>query len=243
MKLNLLAIAAHPDDAELSCSGILALHKQQGWRTGVLDLTRGELGSRGTAETRAMESALATDILKLDVRENLGFRDGFFQNDETHQRAIITALRKYQPDIVLINAPYDRHPDHGKGAQLAKDACFLSGLLKIETVDNGASQSPWRPKRVFHYIQDQHIEPDIILDISSVFEQKMDSIKAYATQFFSGEGDGPKTYISAENFLSSVENRCCDFGKRIGVKYGEGLLNTAGLGLRSLDALILPELV
>lgn len=243
MKLNLLAIAAHPDDAELSCSGILALQKQHGWKTGILDLTRGELGSRGTAETRAVESAKASEILKLDARENLGFRDGFFQNDETHQRAIITMLRKYQPDIVLINAPYDRHPDHGKGAQLAKDACFLSGLLKIETLDNGTPQTHWRPKRVFHYIQDQHIEPDIVLDITSVFEQKMESIKAYGTQFFSGDGNGPKTYISVENFLSSVENRCRDFGKRIGVKYGEGLVSTAGLGLRSLEALILPELV
>lgn len=243
MKLNLMAIAAHPDDAELSCSGILALHKQQGWRTGILDLTRGELGSRGTAETRAEESALASSILQLDARENLGFRDGFFQNDEIHQRAIITMLRKYQPDIVLINAPHDRHPDHGKGAQLAKDACFLSGLLKIETIYEGELQKQWRPKRVFHYIQDQHIEPDIILDITSVFEQKMESIKAYATQFYSNKGVGPKTYISGENFLSSVENRCRDFGKRIGVTYGEGLVNTAGLGLRSLDALILPELV
>lgn len=237
-----MAIAAHPDDAELSCSGTLLLHKKLGQRTGILDLTRGELGSRGTVETRAAESQRANDILQLDMRENLEFRDGFFKNDEVHQLGIIRVLRQYQPDIVLINAPSDRHPDHGKGAALAKDACFLSGLVKIDTQNEGASQAPWRPKRVFHYIQDQYIEPDFILDITSVFEEKMESIRAYSTQFFSTSIEGPATYISNETFLQSIENRCRDFGKRIGVKYGEGLLNTAALGLPSLAPIVLPEI-
>lgn len=242
MKLDLLAIAAHPDDAELSCSGILMLHKNLGQHTGILDLTRGELGSRGSADIRAQESAAAKEILKLDVRENLGFRDGFFTNDETHQRAIIHFLRLYQPDMVLINAPHDRHPDHGKGAQLAKDACFLSGLSKIETLHNGNIQMPWRPKRIFHYIQDQLIEPDFIINISSTFDKKMESIKAYKSQFYSNDSKEPVTYIATESFLEFVENRCKDFGKRIGVKYGEGLINTASLGLESLSPIILPTL-
>lgn len=242
MKLDILAIAAHPDDAELSCSGILALHKELGFKTGILDLTRGELGSRGTPEIRAQECAHSSEILQLDIRENLGYRDGFFKNDEEHQLGIIRILRKYQPNIVLINAPYDRHPDHGKGAQLAKDACFLSGLVKIETHYENQVQPAWRPKRIFHYIQDQHIEPDFIIDISSVFDKKMKSIQAFSSQFYTNTGDGPKTYISSQQFLNFVEGRCQDFGKRIGVQYGEGLLNTAGLGLKSLEQVILPEI-
>ncbi|MBL7774331.1 MAG: bacillithiol biosynthesis deacetylase BshB1 [Chitinophagaceae bacterium] len=241
MKLDILAIGAHPDDVELACSGILILHKQLGYKTGVIDLTRGELGTRGTAETRDIESAKAAEILGLDMRMNLRFRDGFFQNDETHQLALMKMIRKYQPNIVLINAPHDRHPDHGKGAALAKDTCFLAGLSKIETELDGENQKAWRPKRVFHYIQDIHIEPHIIIDVTPVFEQRMESIRAYASQFYNENYDGPKTYISSNNFMNYIESRCRDFGKRIGTEYGEGLVTTAGFGLKSFDDMVLPE--
>jgi N-acetylglucosamine malate deacetylase 1 len=244
MKLDILAFGAHPDDVELSCSGILYSHVQQGKKVGVVDLTEGELGSRGTVQTRYAEAEAASKVLGLSARVNLKMRDGFFTNDEAHQMLIIAQLRKYQPDIVLINAPHDRHPDHGKGAQLLKDSCFLSGLVKIETKhENGEKQAPWRPKRVFHYIQDSFIEPDIIIDISSSFEAKIESIKCYTTQFYSTSEDGVQTYISGKNFLESIEARSIVLGKRIGKRYGEGLLKCeASLGLTSLFDLVLPEI-
>lgn len=244
MKLNILAIAAHPDDIELSCSGTLAVHKNLGQLVGIADLTKGELGSRGTIETRQQEAANASKILNVDVRVNLGMSDGFFKNDEEHQRQLIQVLRTYQPDIVLANAPNDRHPDHGRAALLVKDACFLSGLVKIETMQDGQVQKPWRPKKVFNYIQDLYIEPDFIIDITEVFEQKMNSIKAYETQFFSNTIEGPKTYISSLDFLQTVEYRCRMMGKKIGVKYGEGFLSLHNhIGLRDFSNIILPELV
>jgi bacillithiol biosynthesis deacetylase BshB1 len=243
-KPTILAFAAHPDDVELSGSGTLALHKKRGYKVGIIDLTEGELGSRGNVEIRYQESAASAKILDLDFRENLKFRDGFFTNDEAHQLSIIRMLRKYRPDIVLANAPNDRHPDHGRASQLVKDACFLSGLLKIETSENGRIQNQWRPKKIFNYIQDMYLEPDFIIDITEVFEQKMNSIKAYASQFYSGETEGPQTYISSENFLQSIEYRCRLMGKRIGVKYGEGFLSTHNhIGLHDFSGIILPEFV
>jgi N-acetylglucosamine malate deacetylase 1 len=244
MKLDILAFGAHPDDVELSCSGILHSHVQQGKKVGIIDLTEGELGSRGTVETRYEEAAAASIVLGLSARANLKMRDGFFTNDEAHQLLVIAQLRKYQPEIVLINAPHDRHPDHGKGAQLLKDACFLSGLVKISTKDDdGTEQKPWRPKRVFHYIQDSFIEPDFIVDISNSFEAKINSIKCYNTQFYSNSADGVQTYISGKNFLDSIEARCKLLGKRIGKSYGEGLLKCeASLGLTSLFDIVLPEI-
>jgi bacillithiol biosynthesis deacetylase BshB1 len=244
MKLDLLAIAAHPDDAELACSGTLVVHKRMGLQVGVVDLTAGELGSRGDASTRKAEAKRATEILQLDVRENLGFRDGFFVNDEIHQRALITSIRKYRPDIVLANAPKDRHPDHAKAALLIKDACFLSGLHKIETQFEGQQQEPWRPKKIFNYIQDTYLEPDLTIDISSAFETKINSIKAYGTQFFSGNDDEPVTYISQSDFLETIECRSRLMGKRIGVKYGEGFLSIHNdIGLNDFTSIILPEFV
>lgn len=244
MKLDILAIGAHPDDVELSCSGTLMLHKLKGKRTGILDLTQGELGSRGSVAIRQQESAAAAEILQLDVRENLSYRDGFFSNDEAHQLGIIRMLRKYQPDIVLATAPKDRHPDHGRSSKLIEDACFLSGLLKIETEIDGISQQAWRPKKVFHYIQDQYLEPDFVIDVSSVFEYKLKSIEAYASQFNSKPGDGPLTYISEDDYLNKVQYRNIMMGKKIGVKYGEGFLCLSGsLGLKSFDDIVLPGLV
>lgn len=182
--------------------------------------------------------------MNVDVRVNLGLPDGFFKNDEEHQRKLIQVIRTYQPDIVLANAPNDRHPDHGRAALLVKDACFLSGLVKIETMLDGQVQKPWRPKKVFNYIQDLYIEPDFIIDITDVFEQKMNSIKAYETQFFSSTIEGPKTYISSLDFLQTVEYRCRMMGKKIGVKYGEGFLSLHNhIGLRDFSNIILPEFV
>ena len=244
MKINILAIAAHPDDAELSCSGTLLVHKKLGYTTGIIDMTRGELGSRGSIETRQQESDHSAQILQLDARENLGFRDGFFKNDEEHVMALIQALRTYQPDIVLATAPLDRHPDHGRSSSIIKDACFLSGLLKIETEKDGKAQAPWRPKKIFNYIQDQYIEPDFIIDITHVFDQKMSCIQAYKSQFYSTDLDGPQTYISSEEFLNTVKYRNVMMGKRIGVKYGEGFLALHNqIGLKDFSNMILPNLV
>ncbi|HMN32346.1 MAG: bacillithiol biosynthesis deacetylase BshB1 [Chitinophagaceae bacterium] len=243
MKIDILAIVAHPDDAELSCSGTLMLHKLKGYKTGVVDLTQGELGSRGSVETRQRETSISNQILQLDVRENLSMRDGFFVNDEKHQLAIINILRKYQPSFVITNAPHDRHPDHGRAANLVKDACFYSGLIKIETFHQGEKQNPWRPKKVFQMIQDVFIEPDFIIDISSTIDQKIDSIKAYSSQFIGEENDGPLTYISSKQYIERSLYRSSMLGKRIGVQYGEGFIKTNSIGLNDFSSFILPEFV
>jgi len=238
MKLDLLAFGVHPDDVELSCSGVLLVEKNNGKKTGIIDLTEGELGTRGTAETRYQEAADAAKILGVDARENLQLADGFFKNDEDHQRKVIRIIRKYRPEIVLCNAPEDRHPDHGRSAQLVSDASFLSGLAKIETADNGISQEAWRPKYVLHYIQDRYLKPDFVVDISAVFEKKLEAIKAYKTQFHNPGIDGPQTYISTPDFLDSVIYRYKMFGKMIGVKYAEGFITDKTIGIRDFDSLI-----
>ncbi|MBN8785699.1 MAG: bacillithiol biosynthesis deacetylase BshB1 [Terrimonas sp.] len=241
MKLDILAIAVHPDDVELGCSGVLMTEKQNGKKTGVLDLTRGELGTRGSAETRDLEAAAAAEIMRLDIRENLGMADGFFKNDEAHQRLLIKYIRKYQPEIVLSNALDDRHPDHGRAGHLIKDACFLSGLRKIETKDeNGDSQQHWRPKYIFHYIQDRYYEPDFVYDITEVFERKIQSIRAYSSQFHSQEyhSNEPQTYISTPEFLNSIIGRQAMFGKMIGVPYAEGFKTEKMIGISNFDSFI-----
>lgn len=237
MKVDILAIGAHPDDVELSCSGTLYNHKLKGQKIAICDLTQGELGSRGTIKTRYEEAAAASKILKIDHRVNLKMADGFFENNKENQLKIIEVIRELQPEMVLCNAPKDRHPDHGKGAKIVSDACFLAGLKMIET-----GQAAWRPKRVFNYIQDFYLEPDFIVDISQSMDAKMESIKAYGTQFFSEQGDNEtKTYISSDKFLESIVARARLFGKRIGVEFGEGfLMNNSHLGLRDLDAVVLP---
>ena len=244
MKLDILAIGVHPDDVELGCSGTLINEIRKGKKTGILDLTQGELGTRGTIETRYEEAANAAKIIGVNTRENLKMKDGFFKNDEEHQMKLIAAIRKYQPAIVLANALHDRHPDHGRAGHLISDACFLSGLSKIESKDeNGKAQQRWRPAYVLHYIQDWYHEPDLLIDISDVFEQRMKSIEAYTTQFHTtnDSSKGPQTYISTPDFLESIIARARMFGKRIGVRFAEGFISEKKIGIRSLEALISNE--
>jgi bacillithiol biosynthesis deacetylase BshB1 len=238
MKLDVLAFGAHPDDIELSCAGVLLVEKANGKKVGIIDLTQGELGTRGTVEGRKQEAQNAAKILQVDVRENLKMADGFFQNDETHQRKIITALRTYQPEIILCNAPSDRHPDHGNGAKLVAASAFLSGLKKIETITNGIQQESWRPKYVFNYIQDKLLIPDFVIDVTDVFEKKLEAIKAYVSQFNNTNSTEPETYISTPDFLESVIYRHKWFGKMIGVKYAEGFISEKMIGFKNFDTFI-----
>ncbi len=222
MKLDILAFGAHPDDIELGAGGTIAKAIAEGKKVGVIDLTKGELGTRGTAETRRAEAANAAEILGLSIRENLGFADGFFINDKEHQLEIIKMLRKYQPEIVLCNAIDDRHIDHGKGSKLVSDACFLSGLIKIETKLDDVNQEKWRPKHVYHYIQWKNIEPDFVVDISNFMEIKQKSVDAYQTQFFNSKSNEPETPITSKSFIDSVNYRAKDLGRLVGVDYAEG---------------------
>jgi bacillithiol biosynthesis deacetylase BshB1 len=234
MKLDILAFGAHPDDVELGCSGTIAKEVSLGKKVGIIDLTRGELGTRGSVEIRNSESAMASEILGVSVRENLDMRDGFFINDEAHQLKIIQMLRKYRPEIVLCNAIADRHIDHGKGSKLVSDACFLSGLVKIETELNGEKQHAWRPKVVYHYIQWQNIEPDFVVDISGFLDKKMESVLAYGSQFYDPNSNEPVTPIASKNFLDSVKYRAEDFGRLVGVEYAEGFTTERYLAVNSL---------
>lgn len=242
MKLDILAIGSHPDDVELGCSGTLINEAKRGKKVGIVDLTQGELGTRGTIETRYQEAADAAKIMGLTVRENLKMRDGFFRNDEEHQLQLIKAIRKYQPEIVIGNILEDRHPDHGRAGWLIYDSCFFAGLRQIKTFsDDGKEQERWRPKMLLHYIQDRFYEPDIILDVSDVWEQRMEAVKAYRTQFLPEASTDPLSYISSPEFLDALTARARLLGKRIGVKYGEGFLSKKNIGLKNLDALILQE--
>lgn len=242
MKLHVLAIAAHPDDIELGCAGTLIKHAEAGQAVGIVDLTQGELGTRGTVALRYQEAQLAARIMGVAVRENACMADGFFKNDEEHQRKLIGYIRKYRPEIVLANALEDRHPDHGKGGKLIADACFLAGLRKIITLHEGVPQEPWRPKRVYHMIQDRMLEPTFIVDISSAFSKKMEAIKAYRSQFHDPESEEPMTYISSDRFINTIMYRDALIGKRIGVQYGEGFVSENTPGIASLDDLILPDM-
>ncbi len=238
MKLDILAFGAHPDDVELGCSGTIAKEVSLGKKVGIIDLTRGELGTRGSVEIRDQEAALAAEILGISMRENLNMRDGFFVNDEAHQLEIIKRIRKYQPEIVICNAIEDRHIDHGKGSKLVSDACFLSGLRKIETEHEGVQQEVWRPKVVYHYIQWKNIEPDFVVDISEFMDIKTKSILAYASQFYSENSNEPITPIATKNFLQSIHYRTQDFGRLIGVDYAEGFTTERYVAVKSLGDLI-----
>lgn len=235
MKLDILVLAAHPDDAELGCGGTILKQIASGHKVGIVDLTRGELGTRGTVHTRDQEANASSEILGLSARENLNFRDGFFANDETHQKEVIRVIRKYQPDIVLANAIYDRHPDHGKGGELAFQSCFLAGLNKIETEENGEKQNPWRPRLLYHYIQSQLITPDFVVDISAYWEKKMESVRAFKSQFHDPDSKEPETYISSEGFLKMLEARATELGHAIGVRYGEGFTVRRTIGVDDLS--------
>ena len=240
-KLDILAFGAHPDDIELSCAGTLMAAIAQGKKVGVVDLTKGELGTRGTPELRLEEATKAAAIIGLNIRINLGFADGFFAHDATHQLGIIQVIRAYQPDIVLANAIDDRHPDHAKGAKLVADACFLSGLRKITTTDiNGQAKPAWRPQAVYHYIQDKLMVPHFVVDISAFINQKMAAITAYASQFYNPNPNDPEpaTYISDKNFLERVKNRNADFGKPCGFDFAEGFIANRYVGVTDLFALI-----
>jgi bacillithiol biosynthesis deacetylase BshB1 len=237
MKLDILAFGAHPDDVELGASGTIAKEISLGKKVGIIDLTRGELGTRGTKEIRDAEAKNAAEILGVSIRENLQFRDGFFINDELHQFEIIKMIRKYKPEIVLCNAIDDRHIDHGKGSKLVSDACFLSGLTKIETEVDGLKQEAWRPKHVYHYIQWKNIEPDFVVDITGFMEKKMSSVLAYSSQFYDSNSKEPVTPITSKNFLDSITYRAQDLGRIVGVDFAEGFTVERYLAVNSLDNL------
>jgi bacillithiol biosynthesis deacetylase BshB1 len=236
MKLDILVFGAHPDDAELGAGGTIAKEVANGKKVGVIDLTRGELGTRGTAEIRDEEAADAGKVLGLTIRENMEFADGFFLNDKHHQLAIIRKIRYYRPDIVLCNAVEDRHIDHARGSELVSNACFLSGLIKIDTKLEGDDQwqDAWRPKQVYHYIQWKNLEPDFVLDISDFIDKKMEAIEAYASQFYDPESKEPSTPISSKNFTESVAYRARDLGRMVGVEYAEGFTAERHIGVNRL---------
>ncbi len=237
IKLDILAFGAHPDDVELGCGGTIAKEIANGKKIGIIDLTKGELGTRGDSKTRDKESSDASKILGLEIRENLGFRDGFFINDEIHQLEVIKMIRKYKPEIVLCNAQDDRHIDHPKGAELVSDACFLSGLRKIITKLNGSNQSEWRPENVYHYIQWKNSSPDFLIDISGFIEKKLQAIQAYSSQFFNPNSNEPETLISNKNFISNVINRSADLGRLINVEHAEGFTSKKSIGISHLHDL------
>ncbi|MEM9687157.1 MAG: bacillithiol biosynthesis deacetylase BshB1 [Bacteroidota bacterium] len=238
MKLDILAIGSHPDDVELGCGATIAKEIARGKNTGIIDLTRGELGTRGSAELRAREAEASAKILGVSVRENMGFADGFFVNDKQHQLSLIKMIRKYKPDIVLCNAVTDRHIDHGKGSSLVSDACFLSGLLKIETQLNAVQQDPWRPKHVYHYIQWKNLTPDFVVDVSGYIEKKYEALMAYNSQFYDPESKEAETPISSKNFLDSITYRAQDLGRLIGTAHAEGFTTERYVAIDSLDHLI-----
>lgn len=241
MKLDILVLAAHPDDAELSCSGTIIDQVQKGKKVGIVDFTRGELGTRGTPETREKEAREASKIMGLAVRENLEFEDGFFQNDREHILKIIEIIRRFQPDIVFANALSDRHTDHAKAAKVAHDACFLSGLVKIVTYsDEGKLELPWRPKALFHYIQDYYMKPDMVVDITPHWETRTAAIQAYKTQFHNAkyESNEPETPISSPQFMKFLEGRAREMGRLIGVEFGEGFIKPTPIKVSDFFSII-----
>jgi len=238
MKLDILAFGAHPDDVELGCGGTIAKEIANGKKVGIVDLTRGELGTRGTPELRIKESENASKTIGVEIRENLGFKDGFFKNDESHQLEIIKIIRKFKPNIVLCNAKDDRHIDHPKGADLVVDSCFLSGLKKVKTDLEGKKQDSWRPNNVYHYIQWKNTSPDFLVDISGFEDVKMNAVKCYSSQFYDPSSKEPETLISKKNFLDTIYNRSLDFGRLIGVDHAEGFTTNKAIGVDSINDLI-----
>ncbi len=238
MKLDILAIGIHPDDVELSCSGTLLKHIALGKKVGILDLSRGELGTRGSAELRTKEANEAAKLLGITTRTQLNFKDGFFENNQEHQLQLIQQIRLHQPEIILCNAIEDRHPDHGRAAKLTAEACFYSGLVKIETFENNKLQATWRPKAVYHYIQDVFIKPDFVIDVSDYIEQKHKSIMAYASQFYNPNSNEPQTPISSKEFIESLNSKMSIWGRSIGVPYAEGFTVNRYIGVNNLFDLL-----
>jgi bacillithiol biosynthesis deacetylase BshB1 len=235
MKLDILVLPVHPDDAELGCSGTIAKEIALGKKVGVVDLTRGELGTRGSAEIRDKEAAESAKILGLAVRDNLELPDGFFENNKPHQLKVIEAIRRFRPQIVITNAYHDRHPDHGRASDLVEDSAFLSGLRKIETFYNGEKQQEWRPNLVLHFIQDNYIKPDVLIDVTDYWDKKIESIHAFGSQFYNPEWENePQTYISSPEFIQVIEARAREYGKSINVKFAEGFISRKILGVNDL---------
>ena len=238
-KVDILVLSVHPDDAELGCAGTILKHIALGKKVVIADLTRGELGTRGSAEIRDKEAAASAQILGLTARENLGLPDGFFENTKGYQLKVIAAIRKYQPQIIITNAYHDRHPDHGRASDLVEASAFLSGLRKIETSINGEAQEPWRPELLLHFIQDEYIKPDILIDVTDYWDKKIESIHAFGSQFFNPNWENePQTYISSPEFIQVIEARAREFGKAIGTKYAEGFTSRKILGVDSLFNLL-----
>jgi bacillithiol biosynthesis deacetylase BshB1 len=238
MKLDILAFGAHPDDVELSASGTLISHIRKGFKCGIVDLTRGELGTRGNAEIREQEARRASEIIGIHARECLNMDDGFFQNDKFNQLAVVSMIRKYQPDIILSNAIMDRHPDHSRASALVSIAVFLSGLIRIKTSINNKEQERWQTKAHYHYIQDRYIKPDLVVDITEVWEKKMESVLAFSSQFYNPDSKEPGTAISGKDFLNFLEARAIESGRQIGVMYGEGFTAERFVGVKSLKDLL-----
>ena len=233
-KLDILAFAAHPDDAELACSGTLIKHIKQGYKVGIVDLTQGDQGTRGSIDIRTEEAADSARIMGLTARENLKMKDGFFSESDENLKRIIYAIRKYQPEIIFANAVSDRHPDHGRGSQIVSRANFLSGLIRIETEDNGVAQKPWRPKNIYHYIQYRYIQPDFVVDISTEWETKLKAIKAFKSQFYDPNSDEPRTLIASQQFMDHIEARAMEFGSSIEVSHGEGFTTERPIAVNRL---------
>lgn len=238
MKLDILAFGAHPDDVELGCAGTLIKQISLGYKVGIVDLTQGELGTRGTPEIRLQEATDASKIIGASVRDNLSMADGFFRNDKEHQLEVIKKIRQYKPEIVILNAPYDRHPDHGRGSSLVSEACFLAGLRMIETEHVGKKQEAHRPRAVYKYIQFYNIEPSFVVDISGFMDKKLEAIKAFKSQFYDPNSNEPETIISSKGFLEHVSQRAADMGRIIGTKYGEGFISERYVGVRNMMELL-----
>lgn len=237
MKINILAFGVHPDDVELGCGGLLLNENNNGKTTGIIDITLGEMGTRGTVEIRLQEAKDAAKILGASVRENLKLEDAFFENNRESKLRVIEVLRKYQPDVVICNALWDRHPDHGRSNQLVEDACFLSGLFKIETTLENIKQEPWRPNLVLHYIQDRFITPDFVVDVTDVWEKRMDAILAHKSQVYNPASDEPKTYIASKAFMENINSRAMEFGRPCGFRYAEGFTCKKTIGLKTIAGL------
>jgi bacillithiol biosynthesis deacetylase BshB1 len=238
MKLDILVFGAHPDDVELGCGGTILKEVSLGKKVGIIDLTQGELGTRGSGELRIIEANNAAKIMGVAVRENLGFADGFFTNDKEHQLAVIKIIRKYQPDIVLCNAEDDRHIDHGKGSQLVSDACFLSGLVKIKTSLGDEEQEKWRPQQVYHYIQWKNSTPHFVVDVTGFIPAKTAAVLAYSSQFYDPKSTEPETPITSKNFIDSIKYRAKDLGRLIGVEHAEGFTSERYVAVENLSKLI-----
>lgn len=238
MKLDILAFAAHPDDIELCCSGTLMKQIDAGFKVGIVDLTQGEMGSRGSVDIRYAEAAKSSELMGLHARTNLKMADGLFEINEANKMLIVEQIRRFRPKIVLANALFDRHPDHGRAGQLVSEACFLAGLVKIETEWDGVAQEVYRPEVVYHYIQDFYIKPEIVIDVTKYYDRKLEVIKAFKSQFFDPNSKEPATPISGSDFMEAIDGRMSEFGRPAGFRYAEGFTSERFIGVENLTDLV-----